>query len=80
MLDRAVEHLGAERAASYLKKFHPWYVERLGAGKETQNPCKGATSVDEQRDADRGACAGAILVGRLKAPTRRLAGFSFSTV
>ena len=27
----------SERAASYLKKFHPWYVERLGAGKETQN-------------------------------------------
>ena len=30
VIDRAVEHLGAERAARYLRKFHPWYVERLG--------------------------------------------------
>ncbi len=49
VLDRGVEHLGPERAASYLKKFHPWYVERLGAGKETQNLLQRATSVDEQR-------------------------------
>ena len=27
-MDRAVEHLGPERAARYLRKFHPWYVER----------------------------------------------------
>jgi tRNA-dihydrouridine synthase B len=27
---RAVEHLGAERAARYLRKFYPWYVARLG--------------------------------------------------
>ena len=32
MIDRAVEHLGAERAARYLRTFHPWYVERAGAG------------------------------------------------
>ncbi len=25
----AVEHLGAERATRYLRKFYPWYVERL---------------------------------------------------
>ena len=49
VLDRAVEHLGPERAASYLKKFHPWYVERLGATKETQNALQTAGSVDEQR-------------------------------
>ena len=29
-LDRAVEHLGAERASRYLRKFYPWYVLRLG--------------------------------------------------
>jgi len=28
--ERAEEHLGDERAARYLRKFHPWYVERLG--------------------------------------------------
>jgi nifR3 family TIM-barrel protein len=49
VLDRAVEHLGEPRAASYLKKFHPWYVERLGAGKEVQNALQRATSVTEQR-------------------------------
>ncbi len=27
---RAVEHLGAERAARYLRKFYPWYIARLG--------------------------------------------------
>jgi nifR3 family TIM-barrel protein len=30
VMDRAVEHLGPERAACYLRKFYPWYVERLG--------------------------------------------------
>jgi tRNA-dihydrouridine synthase B len=30
VMDRAVEHLGAERGARYLRKFYPWYVERLG--------------------------------------------------
>jgi nifR3 family TIM-barrel protein len=27
---RAAEHLGAQRAARYLRKFYPWYVARLG--------------------------------------------------
>jgi tRNA-dihydrouridine synthase B len=30
VIDRAVEHLGPERATRYLRKFYPWYVERLG--------------------------------------------------
>ncbi len=29
-IDRAVEHLGEPRATRYLRKFYPWYVERLG--------------------------------------------------
>ncbi|HEY6398107.1 MAG TPA: tRNA-dihydrouridine synthase [Solirubrobacteraceae bacterium] len=32
VLYRAVEHLGEERATRYLRKFYPWYVERLGGG------------------------------------------------
>jgi tRNA-dihydrouridine synthase B len=28
-IDRAVEHLGERRATRYLRKFYPWYVERL---------------------------------------------------
>ncbi len=30
VIDRAVEHLGEERAARYLRKFYPWYIPRLG--------------------------------------------------
>lgn len=32
-MDRAVEHLGEERATRYLRKFYPWYVARLGLEK-----------------------------------------------
>jgi tRNA-dihydrouridine synthase B len=31
VIDRAEDHLGAPRAARYLRKFYPWYLERLGA-------------------------------------------------
>ena len=31
VIDRAVEHLGEERAARYLRKFYPWYLTRLEA-------------------------------------------------
>jgi nifR3 family TIM-barrel protein len=34
LIDRAEEHLGAERAGRYLRKFYPWYVESLGASAE----------------------------------------------
>jgi tRNA-dihydrouridine synthase B len=30
VMERAAEHMGAERAARYLRKFYPWYVTRLG--------------------------------------------------
>jgi tRNA-dihydrouridine synthase len=30
VIDRAIEHLGHERAGRYLRKFYPWYLERLG--------------------------------------------------
>ncbi len=31
VIDCAVDHLGRERASRYLRKFYPWYVERLFA-------------------------------------------------
>ena len=34
MIDSAEEHLGPERAGRYLRKFYPWYAERLGLPKE----------------------------------------------
>src|SRR3954462_2892989 len=33
VMDRAVEHLGADRAGRYLRKFYPWYLDVLGEGK-----------------------------------------------
>ncbi|MGN6169511.1 MAG: hypothetical protein ACTHQQ_15275, partial [Solirubrobacteraceae bacterium] len=29
VIDRAVDHLGRARATRYVRKFYPWYVERL---------------------------------------------------
>ena len=49
VVDRAVEHLGAQRAAGYLRKFHPWYVDRLGGGKSLQDDLQRAPTVDDQR-------------------------------
>jgi tRNA-dihydrouridine synthase B len=49
VLERAVEHLGEDRAGRYLRKFYPWYVERLGAGKELQNALQRAPDVAAAR-------------------------------
>ena len=49
VIDRAEEHLGADRAARYLRKFHPWYIERLGAAKAVQDALQRAETLDEQR-------------------------------
>jgi tRNA-dihydrouridine synthase B len=32
-IDCAIDHLGLDRAARYLRKFYPWYVARLGLDK-----------------------------------------------
>jgi tRNA-dihydrouridine synthase B len=50
IVDRAEEHLGAERAARYLRKFHPWYLSRLGEPRATQAALQAATSLEEQRE------------------------------
>jgi nifR3 family TIM-barrel protein len=49
VLQRAVEHLGAERAGRYLRKFYPWYVERLGGGKELQDALQRAPDIPAAR-------------------------------
>src|SRR3954469_21267115 len=49
VLDRAQEHLGDERAARYLRKFHPWYAERLDAPRAVQDALQRAESLSEQR-------------------------------
>jgi len=49
VMDCAVEHLGAPRAGRYLRKFYPWYLELLGAGKATQAALQRSASVEEAR-------------------------------
>ena len=49
VMDRAIEHLGEERAGRYLRKFYPWYVERLGEGKALQSALQSSSSVHEAR-------------------------------
>jgi nifR3 family TIM-barrel protein len=50
VMDRAVEHLGADRAGRYLRKFYPWYVERLGEGKALQQALQATGSVEQARE------------------------------
>ena len=49
VMDRAAEHLGAERAARYLRKFYPWYLERLGGDKALQDGLQRAATLAEAR-------------------------------
>jgi tRNA-dihydrouridine synthase B len=55
-IDRAVEHLGEPRATRYLRKFYPWYVERLGLAPADAKPLQAAL-----QEADRLAEARALL-------------------
>jgi nifR3 family TIM-barrel protein len=49
VMDRAVEHLGPDRAGRYLRKFYPWYLERLGASKALQQALQETFTVAEAR-------------------------------
>jgi tRNA-dihydrouridine synthase B len=49
VMDRAEEHLGDPRAARYLRKFHPWYIARLGSPKGVQDALQRAETLSEQR-------------------------------
>src|SRR4051794_28565809 len=50
IVDRAVEHLGEERAARYLRKFHPWYLSRLGEPRSALAELHSADTLAEQRE------------------------------
>jgi tRNA-dihydrouridine synthase B len=49
VMERAVEHLGADRAGRYLRKFYPWYLERLGASKTVQQRMQETATVADAR-------------------------------
>ena len=66
MIERAVEHLGEDRAARYLRKFYPWYVERLGGGRALQAALQTAPSLAVARSLlheDTGAGRRGVVVG-----------------
>jgi tRNA-dihydrouridine synthase B len=50
VIERACEHMGAERAGRYLRKFYPWYVERLGGTRALQAAVQRAPSPDVVRE------------------------------
>jgi tRNA-dihydrouridine synthase B len=49
VMDRAVEHLGAQRAGRYLRKFYPWYLDRLEASKALQQAMQDTDTVADAR-------------------------------
>jgi tRNA-dihydrouridine synthase B len=49
VMDRAEEHLGRERATRYLRKFYPWYLERLEADRATTAAFQESDDLDEAR-------------------------------
>src|SRR5215211_8540043 len=49
VMDRAEEHLGPERAARYLRKFYPWYLERLDADKDTTAALQASEDLEAAR-------------------------------
>ncbi|HEY7454260.1 MAG TPA: tRNA-dihydrouridine synthase [Thermoleophilaceae bacterium] len=50
VIDCAEDHLGVERAGRYLRKFYPWYAERLGLTRREREPLVTApTTADARR-------------------------------
>jgi tRNA-dihydrouridine synthase len=45
VIDGAVEHLGEDRATRYLRKFYPWYLERMGGDRPLQAALQEAPSL-----------------------------------
>jgi len=49
VMDRAAEHLGPDRGARYVRKFYPWYLERLGAPREVAQRLQATDGIDEAK-------------------------------
>ena len=49
VIARGEEHLGRDRASRYLRKFYPWYAERLGLTRRQQIPLLTAETTDAAR-------------------------------
>jgi nifR3 family TIM-barrel protein len=62
--DRAAEHLGEERAARYLRKFHPWYAERLAAPKEVAEELQQSADLNRARELIEGLAPGSAIASK----------------
>jgi tRNA-dihydrouridine synthase B len=62
VVDRAEEHLGTERAERYLRKFYPWYSERLEASPALVDELHRSADLDRARE----------LIGSLAEPSGAL--------
>ncbi len=51
VIECAEEHLGVERAGRYLRKFYPWYAERLGLTRKAREPLVTAPTTAHAREA-----------------------------
>jgi nifR3 family TIM-barrel protein len=51
VIECAEDHLGVERAGRYLRKFYPWYAERLGLTRREREPLVTAPTTDDARAA-----------------------------
>jgi tRNA-dihydrouridine synthase B len=49
MMDAAAEHFGPLRAARWMRKAYPWYMDRLGAGKDMQARLQATDSLESAR-------------------------------
>jgi tRNA-dihydrouridine synthase len=49
VMQRAVEHMGERRAGRYLRRFYPWYVDRIGGSKALQGALQATVTIDEAR-------------------------------
>jgi tRNA-dihydrouridine synthase B len=50
VIERAEEHFGGERAARYLRKFYPWYLERLAAPSALADELQRSTDLGRARE------------------------------
>jgi tRNA-dihydrouridine synthase B len=57
VLDQAVSHIGVARATRYLRKFYPWYVERLGGTRAEQKALQSALQTAPTLEAVRATLA-----------------------
>jgi tRNA-dihydrouridine synthase B len=59
VIDQAEDHMGAERAERYLRKFYPWYLDRLDAPREVTEELQRSADLARARE----------LVGSLASPS-----------